>query len=121
MDPLHLPFCVFVLVLFFKALILGGYTISSAFSRCKIELRVASFLQTQLGHMPLAFLFAVMCLGFLLSMMISNHTAPILCSAIILPIIRDLPNDSRFFPLFMKCCLPMQAYIYVYIVIADKV
>lgn len=29
-------------------------------------------------------------------MWISNHTAPILCATIILPVVRDLPVDSRF-------------------------
>jgi phosphate transporter len=37
-----------------------------------------------------------MFLGLFLSMWIGNHTAPILCSAIILPVVRDMPTDSRF-------------------------
>ena len=77
-------------------LLLGGYTISSAFSRCQLELRLASWLQVTLGQFPQLFILAVMVLGLFLSMWISNHTAPILCSAIILPIVRDLPSDSRF-------------------------
>jgi di/tricarboxylate transporter len=31
-------------------LLLGGYTISTAFSRCQLELRLASLLQTYLGE-----------------------------------------------------------------------
>jgi len=31
-------------------LILGGYAVSAAFSRCEIELHVAAFLQRHLGH-----------------------------------------------------------------------
>jgi phosphate transporter len=42
------------------------------------------------------FILAVMFLGLLLSMWINNHTAPILCTTVILPIVRDLPTDSRF-------------------------
>ena len=77
-------------------LLLGGYTISSAFSRCQLELRLASWLQVYLGRHPRLFILAVMLVGLFLSMWISNHTAPILCATVILPIVRDLPTDSRF-------------------------
>ncbi|KAJ1432819.1 Sodium:sulfate symporter transmembrane region-domain-containing protein [Ochromonadaceae sp. CCMP2298] len=77
-------------------LLLGGYTISTAFSRCQLELRLAALMQQYLGNNPPLFILAVMFLGLFLSMWISNHTAPILCSAIIMPVIRDLPTDSRF-------------------------
>jgi phosphate transporter len=76
-------------------LLLGGYTLSTAFSRCQLELRVASLLQNKLGSNPKYFILAIMFLGLFLSMWISNHTAPILCATIILPIVRDLPTDSR--------------------------
>lgn len=76
-------------------LLLGGYTISTAFSRCQLELRVASYLQNNFGSNPKLFILAIMLLGLFLSMWISNHTAPILLAAIILPIVRDLPTDSR--------------------------
>ena len=77
-------------------LLLGGYTISTAFSRCQLELRVASYLQKKFGNAPQQFILAVMFLGLFLSMWISNHTAPILCATIILPVVRDLPTDSRY-------------------------
>jgi phosphate transporter len=76
-------------------LLLGGYTLSTAFSRCQLELRFASILQNHLGKNPKQFILAIMFLGLFLSMWISNHTAPILCATIILPIVRDLPTDSR--------------------------
>lgn len=76
-------------------LLLGGYTISTAFARCQLELRVAAFLQKRFGNAPKLFILAVMFLGLFLSMWISNHTAPILCATIILPVVRDLPTDSR--------------------------
>lgn len=76
-------------------LLLGGYTISTAFSRCQLELRLASYLQKKLGSNPHLFILAIMFLGLFLSMWISNHTAPILCATIILPVVRDLPTDSR--------------------------
>ena len=78
-------------------LLLGGYTISAAFSRCQLELAVASFLQERLGNRPNLFILAIMMLGLMLSMWISNHTAPILISTIILPVVKDLPHDSRYF------------------------
>jgi phosphate transporter len=77
-------------------LILGGYTISAAFSRCEIELWVASKLQERFGHSPALFILSVMLLGLFLSMWISNHTAPVLCCSILLPIIRDYPTSCRF-------------------------
>lgn len=76
-------------------LLLGGYTISTAFSRCQLELRTAAFLQKKLGNNPSLFILAIMFLGLFLSMWISNHTAPILCATIILPIVRDLNTDSK--------------------------
>lgn len=76
-------------------LLLGGYTISTAFSRCQLELRIAAKLQKYFGNSPKLFILAVMFLGLFLSMWISNHTAPILCATIILPVVRDLPTDSR--------------------------
>jgi phosphate transporter len=76
-------------------LLLGGYTISTAFAKCQLELRIASIVQRYFGHSPVLFILAVMFLGLFLSMWISNHTAPILCSTIILPVVRDLPTESR--------------------------
>jgi phosphate transporter len=49
-------------------LLLGGYTISTAFSRCQLELRVASVLQEQFGQRPKIFILAIMFLGLFLSM-----------------------------------------------------
>eukprot|EP01041_Mallomonas_annulata_P008599 gene8599-17737_t len=77
-------------------LLLGGYTISSAFSRCQLELRVAAWLQKRCGHQPRLFMLAIMFMGLFLSMWINNHTAPILVSTILLPIVRDLPSGSRY-------------------------
>ena len=79
-----------------SVLLLGGYCISAAFSRCQLELRVASWLQRRLGNHPRYFILAVMFLGLFLSTWISNSTAPILISSFITPVIRDLPTDSKF-------------------------
>lgn len=77
-------------------LLLGGYAVSSAISRCEVELTVAAYLQRKFGHRPKAFILAIMFLGLFLSMWISNHTAPILCSTIILPVVKDLPPKSSY-------------------------
>ena len=77
-------------------LLLGGFAISAAFSRCQLELRAAAVLQSTFKQHPLLFLLAIMLLGLVLSMWISNHTAPILVGAIVTPIVRDLPRDSKY-------------------------
>mmetsp|Transcript_17890 Transcript_17890/g.35863 ORF Transcript_17890/g.35863 Transcript_17890/m.35863 type:complete len:314 (+) Transcript_17890:1-942(+) len=77
-------------------LILGGYAISSAFSRCEVETVVASALQVRFEDRPYLFLLAMMMLGLFLSMWISNHTAPVLCIAVLSPIIGDYGAETRF-------------------------
>src|SRR3546814_5277345 len=54
----------------------------SAFSRCKLEMWIASQLQKYFGHSPKLFILSIMFLGLFLSMWISNHTAPVLCISI---------------------------------------
>ena len=77
-------------------LLLGGFAISAAFSRCQLELRIASELQRTFANSPKLFILAIMLLGLFLSMWISNHTAPILVGTIISPIVRDLGVKSPF-------------------------
>lgn len=77
-------------------LIMGGYTISAAFVKCQIELYLAAFLQHHFKKSPKGFILAMMMMGLFLSMWISNHTAPVLCVSVLLPIIRDFPTNSRF-------------------------
>ena len=79
-----------------SVLLLGGYTISSVFSRCQLELRLASWMQRKLGGHPKYFILAVMMLGLFLSAWISNTTAPILISSFLTPIVRDIPTNSKF-------------------------
>lgn len=88
--------CLSSLVNHTTILILGGYSVSAAFSRCEIELMIASFLQKRFGKRPKVFILAMMFLGLFLSMWISNHTSPVLCLAIIDPIIRDFDNNSPY-------------------------
>ncbi|KAG6975888.1 hypothetical protein JG688_00001933 [Phytophthora aleatoria] len=77
-------------------LIMGGYSISAAFAKCQIELYIAAFLQRRFKKSPNLFLLAIMLMGLFLSMWISNHTAPVLCVSVLLPIIRDFPTDSTY-------------------------
>jgi phosphate transporter len=77
-------------------LIMGGYSISAAFAKCQIELYIAAFLQRKFKKRPNLFLLAIMLMGLFLSMWISNHTAPVLCVSVLLPIIRDFPTDSAY-------------------------
>jgi phosphate transporter len=77
-------------------LILGGYSISAALSRCEIELRIAAAIQRAFGHQPRIFILSIMLLGMFLSMLISNHTAPVLLSSILIPVVRDCGNGSSF-------------------------
>ncbi|KAG7393226.1 hypothetical protein PHYPSEUDO_011231 [Phytophthora pseudosyringae] len=77
-------------------LIMGGYSISAAFAKCQIELYIAAFLQRRFKKSPNLFLLAIMLMGLFLSMWISNHTAPVLCVSVLLPIIRDFPTNSTY-------------------------
>ncbi|KJE90714.1 hypothetical protein, variant [Capsaspora owczarzaki ATCC 30864] len=79
-----------------SALILGGFCISAAFSKYEYELWVAAFIQRHVGHKPKLFLLCFMFLGLFLSLLIGNVAAPILCSGIMLPIIRDLELGSPY-------------------------
>eukprot|EP00123_Amoebidium_parasiticum_P014325 comp22443_c0_seq1/m.33709 comp22443_c0_seq1/g.33709 ORF comp22443_c0_seq1/g.33709 comp22443_c0_seq1/m.33709 type:complete len:792 (-) comp22443_c0_seq1:35-2410(-) len=78
------------------ALIIGGFSISTAFSKYGFELILASALVGRLQNYPRVFMLAIMSLCAFLSMWISNVAAPLLCSSIIQPIISDLPRSSRF-------------------------
>lgn len=57
---------------------------------------VASFLVKHLKYYPRLFLLAIMGVCSFLSMWISNVAAPLLCTSIIVPIIHDLPEKSRY-------------------------
>jgi len=78
------------------ALVLGGFSIALAFSKCKFEVTLASELQKRFGSHPYYFVVAFMFLGFFLSAWISNVAAPVLLSSIFLPVIRQFPTDSKY-------------------------
>lgn len=72
------------------ALVLGGFSISAAFSKFQFELHLAAAIQHRFADRPYLFILAFMLLGFVLSMFINNVAAPVLCLAVLMPIIRDL-------------------------------
>jgi len=79
-----------------SVLLLGGFALSAAFSRFQLEVWMASKLQQSLGKQPRLFVLGVMFLGLFLSMWIGNTTAPVLCTAVLLPVVHDFGPDSAF-------------------------
>ena len=77
-------------------LVLSGLVAASTVTRCQLELRMAAWLQRSLGHRPRLFMLAIMQLGLVASVCISNVTAPILLLSVIQPILRELPSSSRY-------------------------
>ena len=77
-------------------LILGGFSISAAFSKCQYELRLMGAIQQHLGEYPRLFLLAYMMLAAFLSILISNVASPILLTTLLLPIIRDLQRSNVY-------------------------
>jgi anion transporter len=77
-------------------LILGGFSISAAFSKCNFELKLASIIQKAFGNRPKLFLLAFMLLGCFLSCWISNIAAPVLLTSLLLPIVRDFGSSNNY-------------------------
>lgn len=95
-------------------LLLGGFTLAAALSKCKIDKRIATFVLSKAGTTPRTVLIANMFVAAFASMLISNVAAPVLCFSIIevrgghqnsaeifqkadrdtQPMLRNLPSDS---------------------------
>lgn len=75
-------------------LLLGGFTLAAALSKCKIDKRLATFVLSKAGTTPRTVLVANMLVAAFASMLISNVAAPVLCFSIIEPMLRTLPSDS---------------------------
>lgn len=75
-------------------LLLGGFTLAAALSKCSIDKRLATFVLSKAGTQPRTVLLANMFVAALASMLISNVAAPVLCYSIIEPMLRTLPSDS---------------------------
>ncbi|KAI3317578.1 SPX-domain-containing protein [Xylariaceae sp. AK1471] len=76
-------------------LLLGGFTIAAALSKCKIDKRIATFILSKAGTRPRTVLVANMFVAAFASMLVSNVAAPVLCFSIIEPMLRNLPHDSN--------------------------
>ncbi|KAL8346523.1 hypothetical protein RB598_000429 [Gaeumannomyces tritici] len=75
-------------------LLLGGFTLAAALSKCKIDKSLATFVLSKAGTQPRTVLLANMLVASFASMLISNVAAPVLCFSIIEPLLRNLPNGS---------------------------
>ncbi|KAF4121631.1 phosphate transporter [Geosmithia morbida] len=75
-------------------LLLGGFTLAAALSKCNIDKRLATLVLSKAGTQPKTVLLANMFVAAFASMLISNVAAPVLCYSIIEPMLRTLPSDS---------------------------
>jgi phosphate transporter len=64
-------------------LLLGGFTLAAALSKCNIDKRIATFVLSKAGTEPKTVLIANMAVAAVASMLISNVAAPVLCFGII--------------------------------------
>ncbi|KAI0191309.1 SPX domain-containing protein [Astrocystis sublimbata] len=76
-------------------LLLGGFAVAAALSKCKIDKRIATFVLSKAGTRPRTVLVANMFVAAFASMLVSNVAAPVLCFSIIEPMLRNLPSDSN--------------------------
>ncbi|KAL1850681.1 low-affinity phosphate transporter [Diaporthe australafricana] len=76
-------------------LLIGGFTLAAALSKCKIDKRIATFVLSKAGTKPSTVVLANMLVAAFASMLVSNVAAPVLCISIIEPMLRNLPSDSN--------------------------
>ncbi|KAI1104833.1 SPX-domain-containing protein [Jackrogersella minutella] len=75
-------------------LLLGGFTVAAALSKCKIDKRIATFVLSKAGTQPRTVLVTTMFVAAFASMLVSNVAAPVLCFSIVEPMLRNLPSGS---------------------------
>ncbi|PKS12269.1 hypothetical protein jhhlp_001569 [Lomentospora prolificans] len=76
-------------------LLLGGFTLAAALSKCRIDKYLATFVLSKAGTTPRVVLLAIMSVAAFASMLISNVAAPVLCFSIVEPMLRTLPSGSN--------------------------
>lgn len=64
-------------------LLIGGFTLAAALSKCKIDKRIATFVLSKAGTKPSTVVLANMLVAAFASMLVSNVAAPVLCISII--------------------------------------
>jgi len=75
-------------------LFLGGFAISHAASRTKLDRRVAELVLRRFGATRRGLLFGTMLVAFVLSMFMSNTAAATMLLAVVVPITERLPPDD---------------------------
>lgn len=74
-------------------LLLGGFTLAAALSKCKIDKRIATFVLSKAGTKPSTVILANMLVAAFASMLVSNVAAPVLCISIIEVCPPALPHE----------------------------
>ncbi|KAJ6239132.1 low-affinity phosphate transporter pho91 [Anaeramoeba flamelloides] len=78
-------------------LFLGGFTIAQALHKYELSERLAAFVLKKAGTNPKRILAYVMFLGWFLSCWISNVASTVVCTSVLLPIIRNsIPHGDNF-------------------------
>ncbi|KAH3758068.1 Divalent anion:Na symporter protein [Pelomyxa schiedti] len=77
-------------------LMLGGFTLAECFGITGLERFLAGVLQNRLSKHPRVYILSVMIFGMVLSMWLSNATAPVLILPVITPLLRDLPTTAPY-------------------------
>jgi len=77
-------------------LFISGFTMAAAMDKHHISARLALLLLQRAGSRPSRILLALMALGVLLSMFLSNVAAAVLLSAVVRPVLRELPEQSSW-------------------------
>eukprot|EP00929_Paragymnodinium_shiwhaense_P007475 TRINITY_DN111393_c0_g1_i1.p1 TRINITY_DN111393_c0_g1~~TRINITY_DN111393_c0_g1_i1.p1 ORF type:complete len:592 (+),score=108.77 TRINITY_DN111393_c0_g1_i1:80-1855(+) len=77
-------------------LFIGGFAMAGAMDKHHISQRLAVMLLSRAGTRPSRILLAVIVLGVVLSMWLSNVAAAVLLTAIVRPVLRELPSDSEW-------------------------
>jgi len=77
-------------------LFLGGFSIAAALEKYGLNRALATYILSRVPPKPWVILLAVMVLCTFLSAWISNPAASVLCVSVILPVLRDMPQGSRY-------------------------
>lgn len=76
-------------------LLLGGFSIAAAMERLGIASRLAKAVLKRAGKKPSTIILVIMLFATVVSGLVSNVTAPVLCLGIVRPILRTRPHTSR--------------------------
>jgi len=77
-------------------LFISGFTMAAAMDKHHISARIALLLLKRAGSRPSRILLAIMVLGVVVSMFLSNVAAAVLLSAVVRPVLRTLPEESSW-------------------------